>query len=229
MFDPKLPNALKHGFLWSAEVPGVPKARMLAGTRVPRRLQRRRSADPSGDRRSPAASRDVRHRAAELCGGESLGIATIPARLGIRESRHAECLHTLTEAEVLNGTRFPDAIANGSYRVDIHYPDRPGLVFRYLDGTEEYVVPGQPTKRTRWRPKTDENPTFYQIPYRCLVPRGTQNVLVAGRMLDADRGAFGGASWSTAIRWARPLARRLSGTAKGLAWPRSRQTSSAPA
>lgn len=192
VFDPKLPNALKHGFLWSAEVPGVPKARMLAGTRV-------HAADCSDADQLTQAEIEGRRQLRAMCdivrqnyaGGESLGIATIPARLGIRESRHAECLHTLTEAEVLNGTRFPDAIANGSYRVDIHYPDRPGLVFRYLDGTEEYVVPGQPTKRTRWRPKTDENPTFYQIPYRCLVPRGTQNVLVAGRMLDADRGAFG--------------------------------------
>lgn len=192
VFDPKHPNALKHGFLWSAEVPGIPKARMVAGTRV-------HGADCSDADQLTQAEIEGRRQIRAMCdivrqnyaGGESIGVATIPARLGIRESRHAECLHTLTEVEVLSGTRFPDAIANGSYRVDIHYPDRPGLVFRYLDGVEEYVVPGQPTKRTRWREKTNEDPTFYQIPYRCLVPRGTENVLVAGRMLDADRGAFG--------------------------------------
>jgi len=32
---------------------------------------------------------------------------------------------------------------------------------------------------------------FYQIPYRSLVPKGSANVLVAGRCLDADEGAFG--------------------------------------
>ena len=38
-----------------------------------------------------------------------------------------------------------------------------------------------------------ESPTFYQIPYRALVPRGPgpANVLVAGRLTDADRGAYG--------------------------------------
>jgi len=30
------------------------------------------------------------------------------------------------------------------------------------------------------------------VPYRSLVPRDAENVLVAGRVLDADREAFGG-------------------------------------
>ena len=43
-----------------------------------------------------------------------------------------------------------------------------------------------------WRPETAENPTFYQIPYRCMVPqRGPDNLLVAGRMIDADETAHG--------------------------------------
>ena len=32
VFDPKHPEALKDGFLWSAGVPGVPGATMVAGT-----------------------------------------------------------------------------------------------------------------------------------------------------------------------------------------------------
>jgi hypothetical protein len=165
---------------------------MVAGTRV-------HGADCSDADQLTRAEIEGRRQVRAMCdilrqhypGGEAVGVATLPARIGIRESRHAQCLHTLTEAEVLGGQRFPDAIANGTYRVDIHYPDRPGLVFRYLDGTEEYVVPGRPTQRGRWREKTADNPTFYQIPYASLVPRGAQNVLVAGRLLDADRGAFG--------------------------------------
>jgi len=31
----------------------------------------------------------------------------------------------------------------------------------------------------------------YQMPLSCLIPRGAVNVLAAGRMLDADRDAFG--------------------------------------
>jgi len=94
--------------------------------------------------------------------------------------------------EVLEGTRFQDAIANGSYRVDVHHGDKEGLTFRYLDGWEVYSVPGKTEERRRWRPERDQNPTFYQVPYRSIVPTGSTNVLCAGRMLDADRGAFGG-------------------------------------
>ncbi len=194
VIDPNIPGALANGFLWQAEVPGIPGARMVAGTRV-------HGADCSEADQLTRAEIEGRRQVRAICdivrnhvaGGESIGLAALPARIGIRESRHADCLHTLTEAEVLTGKRFPDAIANGTYRVDIHYPDRPGLVFRYLDGTEEYVCPGQPTKRSRWRDPLAEDPSFYQIPYASLVPRGSKNVLVAGRLLDADRGAFGAA------------------------------------
>jgi hypothetical protein len=84
-----------------------------------------------------------------------------------------------------------DAIANGSYRVDVHRLHRAGLTFRYLDGTEVYVAPGEPRVEGRWREEREPNPTFYQIPYRSLVPQGARNVLVAGRLVDADRGAYG--------------------------------------
>jgi hypothetical protein len=56
-----------------------------------------------------------------------------------------------------------------------------------------YAVPGRQREKGRWRPPLPEgqDPRFYQIPYRCLVPRGAANVLVAGRLIDADRGAYG--------------------------------------
>lgn len=192
-FDPQYPNALKNGFLWSAHVPAVPGARMVAGTRV-------QGADCSDAEQLTRAEMEGRRQLRAMCdivrenfsGGHAIGLATLPARIGIRESRHAVCLHTLTEDEVLSGRRFPDAVANGTYRVDVHFPDRPGLIFRYLDGREVTVAPGQPTKRGRWREPMAEDPTFYQVPYRSLVPRGAVNVLVAGRLVDADRGAFGG-------------------------------------
>jgi hypothetical protein len=75
--------------------------------------------------------------------------------------------------------------------VDVHHSEKAGLTFRYLDGTERYVVPGQPPLLGRWREERETDPTFYQIPYCSLVPRGVRNVLVAGRLVDADRGAYG--------------------------------------
>ncbi len=123
--------------------------------------------------------------------GNEIGLAALPAGIGIRETRKAVCAYRLTENDVLNGVRFPDAIANGSYRVDIHESEGGGLVFRYLDGREVRICPGRPTEQTRWRQPRDRDPTFYQIPYRSLLPRGFRNLLVAGRIIGTDKGAFG--------------------------------------
>lgn len=113
------------------------------------------------------------------------------ALIGIRETRHFRCGYRLTEQDVLQGTRFDDAIANGSRMVDIHLEDQPGLLLRFQDGREKFVVRGHPPVWRRWRPETPTSPTFYQLPYRSLQPGVCGNVLAAGRMIDADHGAFG--------------------------------------
>lgn len=77
--------------------------------------------------------------------------ATGLADIGIRETRHANGMHQLTQEEVLRGVRFDDAIANGTYPVDVHHSDKPGLTFRHLAGREEYVAPGQPRQSGRRR------------------------------------------------------------------------------
>lgn len=194
VFDRQYPEALAGGFLWTAKVPNVPDVTMIAGTRV-------HGADCSDADQRTAAELEGRRQVRAMCdllrkhfkGGAKVSPVALPARIGVRDGRHVRCLHQLTEKEVLAGKRFDDAIANGSYRVDVHHADRAGLTFRYLDGREVYIEPGKPHKNTRWRPKSDANPTFYQVPYRSLVPKGAKNLLIAGRCLDADRGAFGAA------------------------------------
>ncbi|MDR1491831.1 MAG: FAD-dependent oxidoreductase, partial [Planctomycetaceae bacterium] len=95
--------------------------------------------------------------------------------------------------DALHGKRYDDAIANGSYRFDQHHQDKPGITFRYLDGTLHYSAgEGHPPKRGRWRPETKENPTFYQIPLRSIIPPKSDNVILAGRMFDAGLIAFSG-------------------------------------
>ena len=191
-FDRQYPTALPPGFLWFSNMVGAEDERMVAGTRI----NHANCADADG---LTLAEIEGRRQVRALCdllrenfpGGEHIRLRQLPACIGIRETRRAECLHTLTESEVLNGVRFPDAIANGSYRVDVHHSDKSGLTFRYLDGTEHYVRPDGPPVRGRWREPIDKDPTFYQIPYRSLVPKGATNVLAAGRLIDADRGAYG--------------------------------------
>jgi len=189
--DPTHANAVPKGGLWASRVVGMPGVRMAAISRVAElncadadELTR---AEIEGRRQVRAVCDLLRSHA----GGQAVCLLGLSSYIGIRETYHAECLHRLTEAEVLGGVRFDDAVANGSYRVDVHHSHREGLTFRYLDGREEYVVPGRPRVAGRWRDETPEDPTFYQVPYRCLVPRGAENVLVAGRLIDADRGAYG--------------------------------------
>lgn len=192
VFDSRHRGALEDGFLWSSAHPGVPDVEMVAGTRV-------HGADASDadslakaeieGRRQVRAMMDILRD--NFAGGSDLSLVALPACIGVRETRHARCLYRLSEMDLLTGRRFPDAIAQGSYRVDIHYSDRPGLTFRYLDGREEYVEPGRAKVESRWREPAGDEATFYQIPYRSLVPDGAGNVLVAGRLVDADRGAYG--------------------------------------
>jgi hypothetical protein len=120
----------------------------------------------------------------------SAAVVAWPHALGVRETRHAECLYTLSGSDLLNGTHFPDAIANGTYPVDIHSPE--GTLLRFLDGAEEVIAPDGSRRRRRWRESDAPSTPCYHIPYRSLVPRGAVNLLVAGRILDADREAFGG-------------------------------------
>jgi len=119
-----------------------------------------------------------------------LHIAALPHALGVRETWHAHCLHRLTGQELLGGAKFSDAIAYGTYPVDIH--SAAGTVLRYLDGREEVVQPDGKVVWQRWRPEGNEFAPYYQIPYRSLIPEKSINLLIAGRLIDADREAFGG-------------------------------------
>jgi len=191
VFNPKYAEALRPGFLWSAQLPGTDLT-MVAGTRVHGAdcsdADQLTQAELEG-RRQVRAILDILH--AHVPGGEQVTLQGLPSRIGVRETRHVRCLHRLTEREVLKGERFADAIANGSYRVDVHAAEGDGLIFRYLDGREVTVLADGTHREGRWRPEETHSPTFYQVPYGSLVPAGARNVLVAGRCLDADEGAFG--------------------------------------
>jgi hypothetical protein len=192
VFDPQFPEALNKGFLWFVPMVGAIDETMVAGTRV----SAANCADADELTAAEIEGRRQIRRMTDLYrtrfrGGEQVTLAAIPSHIGVRETRHAECLHRLTESELLTGTRFDDAVANGTYRVDVHHSDKPGLTFRYLNGEEVYVTEDGTSVRSRWRPQQPEDPTFYQIPYRSLLPRGASNVLACGRLIDADRGAYG--------------------------------------
>jgi hypothetical protein len=92
-------------------------------------------------------------------------------RIGVRESRRLVGEHLLTSDDVLTARDFPDAIARCGAPIEDH--DAGGET-RWI-----YVGSGDttPTDRT------------YGIPYRCLLSRQVDNLLVAGRCLSATHDA----------------------------------------
>ena len=176
-------------FSWGGRVPGS-DTYMLAATRIhginPANADDLTHGEIEGRRQVRAIADILRADAPN----SRLSLEALPSRLGLRESRHIRSPYQLSGDDVLAGRAFDDTIAQGSYRVDVHHQDKPGITLRYLDGREEYHRPGFPSENTRWRPETATNPTYYQIPYRSLLPLSVpDNVIVAGRMLDVDPSA----------------------------------------
>ena len=87
----------------------------------------------------------------------------------MRETHKVVGEYSLAEDDVLGCRHFDDGIGRAAWPI------------------EKHVAGGE----TLWR--FLEPGTWYTLPYRCLVPRGVDNLLVAGRCLSADPMAFASA------------------------------------
>lgn len=85
--------------------------------------------------------------------------------IGIRESRRLRGEYMLGEGDIRKAARFDDAIACCAWPMEDHSAGR----------------------STKW--VWLENGNYYQIPYRCLLPQGVDNLLVAGRCASATHDA----------------------------------------
>ena len=181
---------IQSGFIWAAPIPGSSAAKAIFGTRVQQvdcsKAEDLTQAEMEGRRQVRSMVDHLRSKH----GYESdIALLCLPSVIGIRETVHAECLHTLTEEEVLEGIHFDDAIAFGSYRVDVHVQGGDGVIFKYLDGRQAYGGMQHKEIPPRWREEREVDPTYYAVPYRSIVPRAVDNVFVAGRCIDTDEGA----------------------------------------
>jgi len=99
-----------------------------------------------------------------LPGGKNIRLVGTSTTLGIRESRHVLGEYGLDTEDVVHGRVPADSIALCANSIDLHG--------------------GKGVSGTLYR--TIENGNWYGIPYRCLVPREVDNLLVAGRCVSAS-------------------------------------------
>ena len=93
-------------------------------------------------------------------------LISVASDIGVRESRKLKGEHILTQEELKACTRFEDSIALGNYDIDIHNPSGSGTSHYYFKDGE-----------------------YYTIPYRSLLPKEIDNMLVAGRCISATHEA----------------------------------------
>lgn len=99
-------------------------------------------------------------------GFENSRVLSTALQIGIRESRKIVGEYAVTEEDLRGLARFDDAIAVGNYDIDIHNPEG--------SGTSHYYFP---------------DGDWYEIPYRCLIPKKMDNLLVAGRCISSTHEA----------------------------------------
>ena len=85
-------------------------------------------------------------------------LAETPPFIGIRQTRFIEGEYKLTADDAITGRRFDDVVAISSCPIISYYGYR-----RYLEHEG------------------------YDIPYRCLVPKGAESLLISGRCISSEQ------------------------------------------
>ena len=109
--------------------------------------------------------RHLRFYRKRLPGFENAYIAQISSMAGIREGRRAVTEYVMTTEDAFFWRKFDDAIAQSNYPVDVH---------------------GRKLLNRELARKDDEPRKFYEIPFRSLIVKDVDNLLVAGRNIGAE-------------------------------------------
>jgi FAD-dependent oxidoreductase family protein len=92
-------------------------------------------------------------------------IVSTPEYIGVREGRRIHGRYTLDKNDLIRGAQFKDGVCEVRFGIDVHSPDP----------TKKKGIQDQPY---RSRP--------YQIPYRSLLARDIDGLLLAGRCISGD-------------------------------------------
>ncbi len=123
-------------------------------------------AEIEGRRQTQEYVKFLKH---EIPGFEQAFLVSTSQHIGVRETRRIIGEYILTEEDVINGTKFADAIACCGAPIEDHVSGS-GTRWAYVQGDG-----------------------VYHIPFRTLLPQKVNNLLVAGRCLSATHGAHASA------------------------------------
>lgn len=126
-----------------------------------------------------------------LPGFEKASISSVGAQIGIRESRRIDGLYSLQVEDVVSGRAFDDCIARSGYPIDIHDPSGKGVHAAWVQGDGAY-----------------------DIPYRSLLPKRLDNLLVAGRCISTTHETLA----TTRLTPSCMATGQAAGTAAAIAW-----------
>jgi hypothetical protein len=113
-----------------------------------------------------------------LPGGRNAFLIDVAPRLGVRETRRIVGDYSLTDEDAYSNATFDDAILEVDAMLvtrprpaslDVHMPEA-------IEGSEEDLLERDPARVPQERHR-------FQVPYRVLLPRGVDNMLVAGRAI----------------------------------------------
>jgi hypothetical protein len=105
-------------------------------------------------------------------GFEKAYITRICTELRVRESRRIMGDYVLTSDDVVQARKFSDVIGKSAFPKGGHHIATTSTLT--LDGQHKHPKDGG----------------SHDIPYRCLVPRNVENLLVAGKPISTDRDAY---------------------------------------
>ncbi|MCF8435207.1 MAG: FAD-dependent oxidoreductase [Ignavibacteriales bacterium] len=100
----------------------------------------------------------------EVPGFENSYLLETATQIGVRETRRAIGDYVVTGIDISSGSKFEDAIARGCYGIDIH---------------------GQKGENSRMEHLREGE--YYEIPFRSLMVKDADNLLVAGRCISSTR------------------------------------------
>lgn len=101
-------------------------------------------------------------------GMERAHITSIPNGIGVRETRRIDGEYVLNGRDIIEGRKFEDCIARNGYCIDIHDPKGNGWGVSHIQSEDQ----------------------SYDIPYRCIVPKRIDNLLIAGRCISTTAEAL---------------------------------------